>query len=262
MGKHLIARCLPAFIPPAPLISCVKNRAHGAYRKALAVLIYEIGVPTNAPVTLADDLDLPVGQAAEDLEAWLQEAGKRHPALVAARSQLEAARYKVTATRSEGLPTLNLSTSYYENGRLEQAASATRTQELALVATLSVPIFDGFSSTYKVRGAEAQVEQKDAELRDTEYQILMEVVKAHADAGAALDNLDASARLLATAQEALAVSKRKYDQGAADILEILNAQTALAEARQERIRSLAEWRSARLRLLACGGVLGRTAIRP
>lgn len=242
--------------------SLENNRAQGAYRKALAVLIYEIGVPTNAPVTLADDLDIPVGQAAEDLEAWLQEAGKRHPALVAARSQLEAARYKVTATRSEGLPTLNLSTSYYENGRLEQAPSATRTQELALVATLSVPIFDGFSHTYKVRGAEAQVEQRDAELRDTEHQILMEVVKAHADAGAALDNLDASARLLDTAQEALEVSKRKYGQGAADILEILNAQTALAEARQERIRSLAEWRSARLRLLASAGLLGREEVRP
>lgn len=238
-----------------------KNRAQGANRKALSVLLYSIVVPAQTTVILAEDLD-PPRQAAEDLDTWLQEAGKRHPAIVAARAQLEAARYTVTATRSEGLPTLNFSTSYYENGRLEQSPSATRTQELALVATVSVPIFDGFSHTYKVRGAEAQVEQKDAELRDTEHQSLMEVVKAHADAGAALQNLEASARLLATALEALEVSTRKYAKGAADILEILNAQTALAEARQERIRSLAEWRSARLRLLAGVGLLGRTAITP
>ncbi len=124
---------------------------------------------------------------------------------------------------------------------------------------LTIPIFDGFSRTYKVQGEQAQVEQKEAELADTEHQILMEVVKEHADASAALKNLKASDDLLKAAQSALAVSQRKYDKRAADILEVLNTQSALADARQERIRCLAEWRSARLRLLASVGQLGRTA---
>jgi outer membrane protein len=38
-------------------------------------------------------------------------------------------------------------------------------------------------------------------------------------------------------------------------VELLNAQAALADARTERTRSLAEWHSARLRLLAAAGVL-------
>ena len=84
----------------------------------------------------------------------------------------------------------------------------------------------------------------------------MEVVKAHADAGSSFRNLQASKRLLDIAAEALAGSQRRYGKGAADILELLNTQAALADARQERIRSLAEWNSARLRLLACVGVLG------
>lgn len=42
----------------------------------------------------------------------------------------------------------------------------------------------------------------------------------------------------------------------ADILELLATQTALAEAQQERIRCVAEYRSARFRLLANSGVLG------
>ncbi|WP_162086228.1 TolC family protein [Sulfuriferula nivalis] len=64
------------------------------------------------------------------------------------------------------------------------------------------------------------------------------------------------------AQESLNSSKRKYEKGAADILEILNTQTALSDAQQEQIRCMAEWRSARLRLLASTGLMGRSAVNP
>jgi outer membrane protein len=44
-------------------------------------------------------------------------------------------------------------------------------------------------------------------------------------------------------------------------VELLNAQSALADARTERTRSLAAWRSARLRLLSSAGVLDRADIK-
>ena len=72
-----------------------------------------------------------------------------------------------------------------------------------------------------------------------------------------LGTLKASVRLLSTAQEAVSSSKRLYDRNAADILELLNTESALADAQQERIRAIAEYRSARLRLLANTGVLGQ-----
>ncbi|MGD0961814.1 MAG: TolC family protein, partial [Methylomonas sp.] len=108
--------------------------------------------------------------------------------------------------------------------------------------------------------AQAQAEQSAAQLADTEQQTLMEVVKAYADATSSLQNLESSTALLKAAQEALDSSQRRYDKGAADILEMLNTQTALADAGQERIKTVAEWRSARLRLLASSGVLGRDRI--
>lgn len=124
-----------------------------------------------------------------------------------------------------------------------------------------MPLFEGFSRTYQIRGAEAQAEQREAELADTEQLILMEVVKAYADATSSLCNLEFSSTLLKAAQDALVTSRRRYDKGAADILEILNTQTALADAQQERIRTLAEWRAARLRILASSGLLGQSQIR-
>lgn len=88
-------------------------------------------------------------------------------------------------------------------------------------------------------------------------QILSEVVKAHADAVSSLDNLAASEELIEAAQASVESSRKRYDKGAADILELLSTQAALADARQERIRCLAEWQAARLKLLASAGILRR-----
>lgn len=237
-----------------------KSRAESAYQKALSVLVYAIGVPATSRITLPEVFDGYTGEKIDSLGRWLEDARKNHPSIVAARAQLDAARNKVIATSSEGLPTLDLSGNYYQNGRPGQSLTPTRIHETAAGVVLTVPIFDGFSRTYKIQGAQAQVERNEAELADTEHQILMEVVKAYADASAAFSNLRASDALLKAALSALAVSQRKYDKNAADILEILNTQSALADARQERIRCLADWRSARLRLLTNAGLMGREAV--
>jgi outer membrane protein len=238
-----------------------RSRAQGAWQKALSVLVYTLGVPTQTKLILADDLETSEVPSAKNLDGWLEEIRNQHPAILAARAQLEVARYRIKAAQSDGLPTLDFTGNYYENGRPGQGLTATRTQERTLGIALTLPIFDGFSRTYKIRGAEAQVELRKAELENTEHQILMEVVKAHADTGSALDNLQASEALLAAAQESLSVSQRKYEKGAADILEILSTQAALSDAREQRIRCQAEWRSARLRLLANAGLMGRAEIK-
>lgn len=238
-----------------------KNRAIGAYQKALSVLVYMLGVPTQMSIILPDDIKDGGVMESEKLDDWIKIAAETHPAILSARAQLESSRQKITSTRSEGLPKVDFSASYYQNGYPGQGLSRTDSQVSTIGISISFPLFDGFSRTYKIRGSEAQAEQRKAELQDMEQNTLMEVVKAFADAVASLGNLQASENLLNTAQESLYTSQRKYDKGAADILEILNTQTALGDARQERIRSLAEWRSSRLRLLASVGLMGGEAVR-
>ncbi|HEY7987012.1 MAG TPA: TolC family protein [Methylophilaceae bacterium] len=237
-----------------------KSRAQGDYQKSLSVLVYSLGVPGTTQIILPDSIDESTDHDDRDLSDWLEHAQKSHPAILAAHAEVEAAQKKVEATRSDGLPTLDLTGNYYDNGRPGQPLTIDKTHESTIGLVVTVPIFEGFARTYKIRGAEAQVEVKEAGLADTEHQIMMEVVKAYADATSALQNLQASEDLLKSAQNALGVSQRKYDKGAADILELLNTQSALADAKQERIRALAEWRAARLKLLASAGLMGRYAV--
>ncbi|HWW04233.1 TolC family protein [Collimonas sp.] len=237
-----------------------RSRAQGDYRKAMSMLIYVLGIPAETQLQLAPDLADDSHDMGKDLDTWLAQAKDQHPAIVAGRAQVEAAREKVKVIRSEGLPSIDATGNMYKNGRPNQGLPSVNTTEKVAALTLNIPIFDGFANKYKVSGAQAQVEQQQANLLDTTHQVQMDVVKAHADAQSALGNLESSQLLLQSAQNALASVQRKFDRGASDILEILSTQAALADAHQQRIRCLAEWRSARLRLLAASGGLGHRDI--
>jgi outer membrane protein len=230
----------------------------------MSALVYAMGlspaIAASQSMTLAADLRDEQGDMGKDLQTWLGLATDQHPAIVAARNQLQAAREKLSSTRSEGLPTLDFTQSLYINGRPNQGVASTQSDESIIGLTLNIPLFDGFARTYKVRGAQAQVELKEAELQDTQNQTLSDLAKAYADANAALRSLGPSKRLEEAAFQALDSVQRRFERGVVDVVELLNVQAALADAQQERIRALADWQSARLRLVASAGTLGRLAL--
>jgi outer membrane protein len=238
-------------------VSLDKNRAMSQYAKALAGLVYALGLPPNSAISLPDDVDLRTGSEEQDLNAWLKDAEQHHPAIVTARAAVDAAREQVVVARAGGRPTLDLTGDYYQNAYPGQGLTSTNTKVATIGLSITVPLFDGFATHYKVRGAEEQARVKEAELQDTEQQTAMEVVKAHADAESSFRNLRVSEDLVQAARAALESSQRRYSNGAADILELLTTQAALADAKNERVQCLAEWRAARLTLLTSAGLLNR-----
>lgn len=238
-----------------------KNRAQGEYQKSLAVLGHYLGLSSKIKLVLPSELYEQQDRTAEnkELTLWLEETQKTHPAIVSAKKQLTAAQEQVTVAKSAGLPTIDVSGNYYQNTRPGEAITKDA-RETTVIVGISIPLFEGFSTTYKIRGAQARVEKQTAALADIEQQVAMYVIKAYADTVSALGNLGASSTLLESAQNALEVSQRKYDKGAADITEVLSTQSALADAMNERVRCLAEWHSSRLQLLASAGKMGRHAV--
>lgn len=236
------------------------NRAQGNYQKLVSELANTLGLNPNAKLTLRKSK---VGQdlvLQRDLSAWLVLMQEQHPSILSAQKQLESAKEKRTVAVSDGMPSIDFMVNFFQNGRPNQGLTLVKTQETLAGFTLNIPIFDGFAKAYKIRGAEAGVEQKKAELQEVQNQISMEVIKAYADTSSAIKNIDSAQLLLNSAHTSLKSIARKYDFGAADILEILNAQASLADAQQEQIRCLAELRSAKLRLYASVGAMGRVLV--
>jgi len=239
------------------------NRARAAYDKSLAVLAYAIGLPAGTSLPVSDDREpLATADIEQALTGWLDEARRNHPAIVAARAEVEAARARVSAVRSSGLPWIDLQANYYANGFPQEGLATMRQRSVTVGLGITIPLFDGFLTRYKRDEAHASVSLKETALLDTERLTLTEIIKAYTDATSAIGNLRASQELLEAALASHSSSQRRYDSGIADILELLSAQGALAEARQERIRSVADWRSARLRLLATSGLLTRDDFKP
>ncbi|MGF2507541.1 TolC family protein [Ralstonia pseudosolanacearum] len=234
-----------------------EQRAVADFRKALSALAYALGLQPGTAFQLAELNDATDSQSVGELARWLDEAAARHPGIASARAQWDAANARVAKTRAEGLPTIDLTANFYQNGYPNQGLQSTRNNVSTVGLTLTIPLFEGFARTYKIRGAEAQAEQSEAQYEDTKNQILSDVIKVHADAVAAVDNLRASDVLIRSAQASMVSSEKRYAKGAADVLELLSTQSALMDAMQERVRCLSEWRAARLRLMATAGVLGR-----
>lgn len=241
-------------------ISLESNRAQGNYQKLIAELANTLGLNPGVKFSLEKSKAGRDVVAQRDLNAWLLLVQEQHPSIVASRKQVDSAKEKRTVALSDGLPSIDFTANFYQNGRPNQGLTLVRTQETLAGFTLNIPIFDGFLKAYKVRGAEAEVEQKKADLQEVENQISMEVVRAYSDASSSISNIESARLLLDSAQSSLKSISRKFDLGAADILEMLNAQAALADAQQEQIRCLAELRSAKLRLYASAGVMARILV--
>jgi outer membrane protein len=237
------------------------HRALRAQQRALSALAMAMGVPNATLPEHGLRIIRKLPQAPMDwdkgLAEWLAATQVQHPTLVAARFQLEQVREQLLATRAEGLPSVDFSYGLYMNGRPNQGLSNQPSEQTVSSVTLKVPLFDGFLRTYKVRGAEAQLALKEAEVVELENRVLSEVREAHADAQSAVHSLLASQKLLDAALEALQLMQNQYDRGVVDLLAVLGVQRSLSEAQQERIRSLSDWHSARLRLLAQVGGSGR-----
>lgn len=242
-----------------------ESRSHGDYLKNIAELTYLAGLVVNTPFTLEKNWGMEnesvytpefnksssmlIGQALQD---WLEQAKLHHPAIASARVQWHAAQSNIDAVRAQGLPTLDFSANYYRNGRPTESASNTRSSERNVALTITIPLFNGFDHTYRVRQAQAQAEAQRAQMEMVEQQILLEIVRAYSDAQTAWNTLTAAELLYTTAKEALDSSQRQFDKGAVDITQVLQAQNNLIEASMQRIDAQANWLAARLTLVVQG----------
>ena len=210
---------------------------------------YHVSTTEVELVLRSPEKDNAVASLAPDLEQRLEDVQSSHPAIAAARAQVESAQQTLLATRLEAMPTVDISWNQYDNGRPNQTLTAMSNTERTVALNLHIPIFDGFAQTYKVRAAQAQLEQKKAELGSTEAQVLKDTLYVFTDARAAISNLTSAQKLAVAAQLATESIKRKYDQGAADLVQLNQSLIALEAAKSDLVKSWTEWQSARLRLV-------------
>jgi outer membrane protein len=238
-----------------------RAKANGELNNAYGALAFAMGLKVNTPLTLqGQDSGLPDTDFVKSVDALIEEAQHNHPSLLAAQAQLEAANAKVDAAKAEGLPTLALTGSLNYNNQSGIAPGDTVTNNDSVGLQVNIPLFEGSGRPYRIQSAKAQAEAKSAELANAEQQVSLEVWKSYQSLRTETENLTTTDNLLTSANQSYRVAQGRYKAGVGTIIELLNAQSALADARQQRIKALSNWRTARLKLASSLGKIGFWAI--
>ena len=113
---------------------------------------------------------------------------------------------------------------------------------------LNWDIFDGFLTKGKVMQARAQRERAATELDDTSRQVELQVRTAYSTFIESREVLDSQLKVQEQADEALRLARARADAGTGTQLEVLDAETALTQARTTQIVALHDYSVARAKL--------------
>jgi outer membrane protein len=230
--------------------------AEGDVQTARGNLAAAMGTSADVPFQVAAQAaPTPLGVVTEDVDTLMARALRARPELAAARAQAAGAEAQVRVARAALLPALNLSSSA---GRVFSDAAQSRGGTYGLTLGVSVPVFSGFSRQYDVRAAREQALAALARVDVTRVQVANQVYTSYTTLQVAAGRVSASDHLLASAVQSEAVARGRYAEGVGTIIEVLNAQSALASARAQAAVARWQWQTALAQLAHDVGTLDRS----
>jgi outer membrane protein TolC len=202
-------------------------------RLELAVLVFS---DFNQNFSVVDDLQIP-----EPLPTFAEvqaAAANKNPELRAALAAMQAAKQEVAVAWNGFLPSLSLdylygidATHFAVNGIDPITRLPVHNLGYAATATLQLPIWNWGANRGKLKQADLRRRQANLELSFTQRQLLANLRSFYDEAQtsrAQLDLLESSAELAA---ESLHLTTLRYQAGESTVLEVVDAQNTLTQAR-------------------------------
>lgn len=193
----------------------------------------------------------------KEIQALIEQASNRRPDLLASEAQLKAAEASIAISKSAAKPTVSVAVS----NSFQTGNSLSSSDNSALGVTVSIPIFSGYAPTYRIRAAEANLDVRSAQRDKLRLQISLDVWRAYQGLRTANESINAAVILVSSAEESSRVAMGRYKAGVGNILDSINAQSALASARQQQIQATLNWNIARASLAQSIGGLDNAMIQ-
>jgi len=232
--------------------------AEGNLKTAYGTLANVMGLDANQTLKLVPRSPVNVDQSLEqDIGSLIEQARQRRPDLIASEAQLKAAEAGIAASRAAAKPTVSVAVS--NNSQNGSDLSSSNTGSIGL--NISIPLFDGYAPSYRIRSAEALAETRAAQRDRLKLQISLDVWSAYQRLMTANQSVRAAEVLVQSAEESSRVALGRYKAGVSIILDTLNAQSALASARQQKIKAELDWSVARANLAQAIGTLDNAMIQ-
>ena len=192
----------------------------------------------------------------EAFDKLVAKALENRPDFKANQQDIIAAEKQITVAKSGAMPYLSGNASASADKDIRDGNRAQYGASAGL--TLTVPLFTGFSNSYKIGQAQYQYEQAQKSLEQTKNKIENEIWAAVQDYKTSLESFKISKSLLASAKENEKVAFASYKVGKVNILTLLDAESSLASARVENSTTFYNFLTAKAKLQRVLGEMERS----
>ncbi|MEO6118281.1 MAG: TolC family protein [Methylotenera sp.] len=243
-------------------LTLTRITSEGNLQTAYGNLANVMGLPANQKISLvsnsqAPDAANPSTGILENVNTLIEQASTRRPDLIASEAQVKAAEANIEASKSAAKPTISISMS----NNLQDGSSLATSNNSTLGFTVAIPLFSGFAPTYRIHAAEATADLRAAQRDRLRLQISLDVWSAYQNLRTALESVTATDVLVKSAEESYRVALGRYKAGVGNIIDTVNAQSALASARQQRIQAMLNANITRATLAQAMGALDNAMIQ-
>ena len=224
--------------------------AQNARRSAMLQLLRAVGLRLDTELVLTDKLDFtPVD--AMTLQQANARALEERPDYRAQREREANARLQASATKLERLPSVAAFGDYGASGTGLDNSLPTRTVGISV----RVPLFDGGRRDARRAESASQFRAEKVRTNDLKEQIELDLRLALDALQSAGQQVDVAREGLELAGNELTQARRRYEAGVAAGLEVTDAQTRLARARDNQTSALYNYNVAKIDLAqSVGGV--------
>ncbi|MER3376014.1 MAG: TolC family protein [Allomuricauda sp.] len=228
-------------------LSSVDNQLKNAKRLekiTLQMLNLVLGLPTETPTVLTEDLDI-LTQKQIDLGLLDTDFNIENNVDYKLATNLTEQRFfELKLAKSRALPTLNAFVNYGGNSFSDSFNFLSSGQQWfgssVLGVDLSIPIFSSFGRSASTQRAKIALEKAKTQLTEAQEQIRLQLESAKSDYILAVEQYGTSKENLELAERIENKNQIKYSEGLATSFELRQAQTQLYTTQQEYLQSMVD----------------------
>lgn len=208
-------------------------KARASLQMANTLLAVLIGAPLDQPCTVVDVPDDAEPPAPGKLDELRDNATHERSEIAALKAAAQASHAQGKAAWWQLTPQLSALARYQHT----KGSALNSPDELFAGAVLSWNIWDWGATYYKARAAEAQTRQAHARTAEVQDLVRLEITQRALTIDAARERLRVAQSALRHANEALRVSRLKFEQHTISSTAVLDAQTRASRAEANRINA-------------------------
>ncbi|MFN4063156.1 TolC family outer membrane protein [Azoarcus communis] len=224
-------------------------------RQTLAQII---GKEPDVLATLREGVALQRPQP-DNISDWVSAAERDGLGVQTQQLNREIATREVERTRAGHLPTVDLVATHARNNRPSTALDRNESTSLAL--QLNVPLYQGGGISSREREAAALKLKADADLEDARRNAALAARQSWLGVTSGLAQVRALEAARVSSTSALEANKLGYEVGVRINIDVLNAQSQLADTLQQLSRARYDTLLAQLRLKAAAGTLDEADVQ-